>query len=51
MAIPHDRHTSLYRSSAFSTLEPTPTISSVDDGDFVGAGGGNQTIVITGENF
>jgi len=35
----------------FSTLEPTPTVSSVDDGEVDSAGGGNQTIVITGTNF
>jgi hypothetical protein len=37
--------------SDFSTLEPTPTVSSVDDGEVDSAGGGNQTIVITGTNF
>ena len=37
--------------STFSTLEPTPTVSSVDDGEVDSAGGGNQTIVITGSNF
>ena len=36
---------------AFSTLEPTPTISSVDDGEVDSAAGGNQTIVVTGTNF
>ena len=30
----------------FSTLEPTPTVASVDDGEVDSAGGGNQTIVI-----
>ena len=35
---------------AFSTLEPTPTISSVDDGEVDSAAGGNQTIVVTGTN-
>lgn len=38
-------------SGTFSTLEPTPTVSSVDDGEVDSAGGGNQTIVITGTNF
>jgi len=38
-------------SGSFSTLEPTPTISSVDDGEVDSAAGGNQTIVITGTNF
>ena len=37
--------------ASFSTLEPTPTISSVDDTEVDSAGGGNQTIVITGTNF
>ena len=37
--------------SEFSTLEPTPTVGSVDDGEVDSAGGGNQTIVITGTNF
>ena len=36
---------------AFSTLEPTPTVSSIDDGEVDSAGGGNQTIVVTGTNF
>jgi len=36
---------------AFSTLEPTPTIESVDDGEVDSAAGGNQTIVVTGTNF
>lgn len=38
-------------SGVFSTLEPTPIISSVDDGEIDSAGGGNQTIVVTGTNF
>ena len=33
------------------TLEPTPTVTSVDDTEVDSAGGGNQTIVITGTNF
>ena len=33
------------------TLEPTPTIASVDDGEVDSSGGGNQTIVVTGNNF
>jgi epidermal growth factor receptor substrate 15 len=37
--------------SAFSTLEPIPTITSVDDGEVDSGAGGNQTIVITGTNF
>ena len=37
--------------SEFSTLEPLPTISSVDDGEVDSGAGGNQTIVITGTNF
>ena len=39
------------QSGSFSTLEPTPTISSVDDTEVDSAAGGNQTIVITGTNF
>ena len=35
----------------FSTLEPAPTVASVDDGEVDSAGGGNQTIVIAGTNF
>ena len=35
----------------FSTLVPDPTISSVDDTEIDSAGGGNQTLVITGTNF
>ena len=38
-------------SGSFSTLEPTPTITSVDDTEVDSAGGGNQTFVITGTNF
>jgi len=34
-----------------SSLEPDPTVSSVDDGEVDSAGGGNQTIVVTGQNF
>ena len=35
----------------FSTLEPTPTIASVDVTDVDPAAGGTQTFVITGTNF
>jgi len=35
----------------FQSLEPTPTVTSVDDGEVDSAGGGNQTIVVTGTNF
>ncbi len=35
----------------FSTLEPTPTISSVDVAEVDSQAGGNQTIVVTGTNF
>ncbi len=38
-------------SGTFSTLEPTPIVTSVDDTEVDSAGGGNQTIVITGQNF
>ena len=37
--------------SAFSSLEPAPTVESVDDTEIDSAGGGNQTIVVTGTNF
>ena len=35
----------------FSTLEPTPTIASVDVTEVDSQAGGNQTIVVTGTNF
>ena len=35
----------------FSTLVPDPTVSGVDDTEIDSAGGGNQTLVITGTNF
>ena len=38
-------------SGDFSTLEPTPTVSSVDVTEVDSQAGGNQTIVITGTNF
>ena len=38
-------------SGSFLTLEPTPTITGVDDGEIDSAGGGNQPLVITGTNF
>ena len=34
-----------------SSLEPDPVLTSVDDGEVDSAGGGNQTIVVTGTNF
>jgi len=37
--------------SEFNSLEPTPTVTSVDDTEIDSAGGGNQTIVVTGTNF
>jgi hypothetical protein len=40
-----------YNGATFSTLEPTPTITSVDDTEVDSAAGGNQTIVVTGTNF
>lgn len=36
---------------SFSTLQPDPVISSVDDGEVDSAAGGNQTIVVTGTSF
>ena len=35
----------------FSTLQPDPIVTSVDDSEVDSAGGGNQTIVVTGQNF
>ena len=35
----------------FSTLEPTPTVTSVDVTEVDSQAGGNQTIVVTGTNF
>ena len=35
----------------FSTLQPDPIVSSVDDSEVDSAAGGNQTIVVTGNNF
>ena len=37
--------------SEFSSLEPSPTVSSVNDTEVDSGAGGNQTIVITGTNF
>jgi len=37
--------------SSFSTLEPTPTIVSVDDTEIDSAAGGNQSLSISGTNF
>ena len=36
---------------AFSTLEPTPTVTGVDVTEIDSQAGGNQTIVVTGTNF
>ena len=38
-------------SGGISSLEPDPVVTSVDDGEVDSAGGGNQTIVVTGSNF
>jgi len=38
-------------SGSFSTLEPTPTIVSVDVSEVDSQAGGNQTIVVSGTNF
>jgi len=35
----------------FQSLEPDPTITSIDDTEVDSAAGGNQTIVVTGTNF
>jgi len=37
--------------STFNSLEPTPTVSSVDVTEVDSQAGGNQTIVVTGTNF
>ena len=37
--------------STFSTLEPTPTVGSVDVSEVDSQAGGNVTIVVTGSNF
>ena len=40
-----------YTGSSFKTIDTPPTISSLNDTEVDSAGGGNQTIVITGSNF
>ena len=40
-----------YDGTAFKGIDTPPSITSIDDGDIDSAGGGNQTIVITGSNF
>ena len=40
-----------YNGAGFSALEPDPVITSVDDSEVDSAAGGNQTIVVTGQNF
>lgn len=40
-----------YDGTAFKSIDSPPVINSLDDGDIDSAGGGNQTIVITGSNF
>ena len=40
-----------YDGTAFKNIDSPPVITSIDDGDIDSAGGGNQTIVITGSNF
>ena len=37
--------------STFTSLEPIPTVTSVNDTEIDSGGGGNQTIVVTGTNF
>ena len=37
--------------SEFNSLEPSPTVSSVNDTEVDSGAGGNQTIIITGTNF
>ena len=38
-------------SSSFNSLEPTPTVTSVDVNEVDSTAGGNQTVVVTGTNF
>ena len=38
-------------SGNFSTLEPSPTVTSVDISEVDSQAGGNQTVIITGTNF
>ena len=40
-----------YTGSAFKSIDAPPTITSIDDTEVDSAGGGNQTIVITGTSF
>jgi len=40
-----------YTGTAFKSIDSPPTVSSIDDTEVDSAGGGNQTIVITGSNF
>jgi hypothetical protein len=40
-----------YNGTVFTSLAPTPTVTSVDDSEVDSAAGGNQTIVVTGTNF
>jgi len=40
-----------YTGTAFKPIDSPPTVTSVDDTEVDSAGGGNQTIVITGTNF
>ena len=40
-----------YTGTEFKAIDAPPVINSIDDGDIDSAGGGNQTIVITGSNF
>ena len=40
-----------YNGSVFKTIDTPPSILSINDSEVDSAGGGNQTIVITGSNF
>ena len=40
-----------YDGSGFKEIDSPPTVTSIDDTEVDSAGGGNQTIVITGTNF
>ena len=40
-----------YTGTSFKPIDSSPTVTSIDDTEVDSAGGGNQTIVITGTNF
>ena len=40
-----------YTGTSFKSIDSAPTVTSIDDTEVDSAGGGNQTIVVTGTNF